>query len=373
MRMAMTAGCRVQRLPAASVVLAVVMSLGALPLGAQAQNGSSNPLSDAEALALFTNAANLMESTALVVPGLGRAAAPIVENVRQSVSSMQGGLGAQNGGLNYQVLTSIRAYLALADSMPKPQPFPQEGRNQFMELREAADRIDTNFRLLLEQKERALRNPDRDNLNRYAEVNERVQRPAPERPRVVFLGDSITDGWRLNEYFPERDFINRGISGQITSQMLGRLQADVISLRPAAVHLLAGTNDLARNVPLRAIQDNITMIHDLAQAKGIRVILASILPVSDHHKEQNPAWEQTRRRSPDRIRMLNEWMKGFCALRGCTYLDYHSPMVDQSGQLKAELADDGLHPNSMGYRIMAPLALESIGRVTAESQQRRRR
>jgi lysophospholipase L1-like esterase len=333
-----------------------------------AQEPTQGLLPNQEALALYTGTADLMESTAIVVPGLGRAAAPVIENVRQSIQAMRSGVGPQHTGLNYQILSNARAYLALYDSVPKPEPFPQEARNQIMGLRESIDRLESHFRALLEQRERSLRNPDRDNLKRYSEANMTLGSPDPMRPRVVFMGDSITDGWRLNEYFPDRDFVNRGISGQTTGQMLARLRQDVISLRPVAVHILAGTNDIARGVPLAAIEDNLAMMADLAQAHGIQVILASVLPVHDYNQQQNPAYQQSQQRPPGTIRQLNQWIQHYAKLKGHIYLDYHSQMVDASGMLNAEYADDGLHPNPMGYRIMAPIALEGIGRALAPPQ-----
>ena len=198
--------------------------------------------------------------------------------------------------------------------------------------------------------------------------------PQASNPRVVFLGDSITDSWRLNEYFGDRDFVNRGISGQITGEMLGRMIADVVSLHPQAVIILAGTNDLARNVPLLAIENNLTMIADLADYYKIKVILTSVLPVSDYHKDVNPNYEMTKQRSPSLIRSLNGWMKSLANDRGYVYVDYFSAMVDDAGMMKADLANDGLHPNSAGYRIMAPLALDGItktvGQAAAPSPQR---
>jgi lysophospholipase L1-like esterase len=217
---------------------------------------------------------------------------------------------------------------------------------------------------LIELKDRQLRSPDRDNLARYAEMDSRTP-PQADKPRVVLLGDSITDGWRLNEYFPDRDFINRGISGQITGQMLGRMEPDVIKLQPAIMLVLGGTNDVARGVPVSTIEDNLTAIADLAEFHQIKVILASVLPVSDYHKDVNPNFEMTKTRPPASIRALNDWMKGFCARRDFTYLDYYTQMVDVDGYLKADIADDGLHPNSLGYRIMAPLALAAIDKATA--------
>ncbi|MCC6857886.1 MAG: hypothetical protein IT158_04960 [Bryobacterales bacterium] len=316
---------------------------------------------------LFQRTVHLMESTSVAVPGLVRAGAPVLENARQALITLQAAAG-QNSALTYSFLANVRGYLALADSVPKPYPFPDEARKQFAELRESLDRIESHFRALLTLKEGQIRSSDRDNLRRYAEANQKLPPPESGRPRVVFLGDSITDGWRLNEYFGDRDFVNRGISGQITGEMLGRMKADVIDLKPAAVLILAGTNDIARDIPIRVIQNNLTMMGDLADAYKIKVLMASILPVSDYHKAKNPRFEMSKARPPAVIANLNYWIKDFCAQRKYTYVDYHSKMVDKAGFMQAELADDGLHPNSMGDRIMAPIALEAIERLAAPPQ-----
>lgn len=360
------------RTPAPLVTLAVLLCAGLLP--AQAPPAPTPLLRNSEALALFKRAEQLAESTAAAIPGLVRAAAPVQENIRQDYGNLERG-PANNAGFTYSLLVNLRAYLSLAESVPKPFPFPEEGRRQFVELRESVDRIETHFRALLELKERQLRSPDRDNLARYAEANARVSPPAPGQPRVVFLGDSITDGWRLNEYYPGRDFVNRGISGQITGEMLGRMKADVIDLRPTAVILLAGTNDLARGVSLQTIQNNISMIADLADKHNIKVLLASILPVSDYHKGANPSYERTPGRPPAQILAMNQWIQQFCKARGYRYVDYFQAMVDQTGMIKAEYADDGLHPNSLGYRVMAPVALAAIDSIASprEPQPSRKR
>ena len=188
-------------------------------------------LSNQEAQKLEQRTVQLMESTGLAVPGLARAGAPALEDARQALSNLE--TAPQNAAVTFTFLGDARAYLAIADTVPKPYPFPEEGRRQFGELREAVDRIDAHFRALLDSKDAQLRNPDRDNLKRYAEANQKLGPPSPQKPRVVFLGDSITDGWRLNEYYgSERDFVNRGIGGQITGEMLGRMQADVIEHPP---------------------------------------------------------------------------------------------------------------------------------------------
>jgi len=329
-------------------------------------------LSSRETLEVYGRAVQLMESTSVAVPELARAAAPLVENARQAVITLRSTPG-QNAGLTYTLLINLRAYLALADSLPKPFPFPEEPHKQFSELRAGLNRIETHFRALLDQKEAQLRHPDRDNLRRYAEENAKVGPPQPKQPRVVFLGDSITDGWRLNEYFPDRDFVNRGISGQITGEMLGRMKADVIDLRPALMLVLAGTNDVARGVPIRTIQNNLTMIADLAETYKIRPLFASLLPVSDYHIDQNPQYEQSKRRPPETIRQINAWLTEFCRQRNYLYVDYFSQMADRAGLLKSELSDDGLHPNSLGYRIMAPEALAAIDKALVPAQKPRKR
>ena len=204
---------------------------------------------------------------------------------------------------------------------------------------------------------------DYGQLARYRAADAELLNAGPVKDRVVFFGDSITDGWRLNEYFPDGDYVNRGIGGQITAEMLARMKADVIDLQPAAMLILAGTNDLARGIPLVAIENNYQMIADLATANHIKVIFASVLPVSDHHMNVSPRYEMTKERPPVFIKALNEWLVRFCAQRGYTYLNYFDAMVDPSGQMQAELADDGLHPNARGYRIMAPLALEAINKT----------
>jgi lysophospholipase L1-like esterase len=263
-------------------------------------------------------------------------------------------------------MASVRAYLALSDALPKQYPFAEAATRQVAELRDAMNRMDVDFQALLELKDGQGRNADRDNLKRYAEENTRLGPPSPQSPRVIFLGDSITDGWRLTEYFSGRDFVNRGISGQITGEMLGRMMADVIDLKPSAVLVLAGTNDIARGVPVSAIENNLAMIADLAAYHQIRPLFASILPVSDYHKNVNPQYARTVQRPPATILMLNAWLKKFCAQRGYVYVDYFPAMVDSAGLLQADLADDGLHPNAKGYRVMAPIALNAIDRAAGQ-------
>jgi lysophospholipase L1-like esterase len=328
-----------------------------------------------QALDTYERVTQLMESTAIPVPGLGRAAAPVLENARQALINIRA--NPAHSPLTYEFLSNVRAYLALYDSVPKPHPFPETARKQIAELRESVDNIESHFRGLMTQKESQLRNPDRDNLRRYAESNEKLPGPVTARPRVVFMGDSITDGWRLHEYFPDRDFVNRGISGQITSEMLGRFKADVIDLQPQAVVILAGTNDIARGVHLKTIQDNLTMMADLAEFHKIQPIFTSILPISDYHAKENPSYERSKIRPPSSIVAMNRWIQSLCARRNFTYVDYYSEVTDASGFLKADLADDGLHPNAKGYRVMAPVVLAAIDKnVSAPRQpepQRKRR
>ncbi|HKC65594.1 MAG TPA: SGNH/GDSL hydrolase family protein [Pyrinomonadaceae bacterium] len=204
-------------------------------------------------------------------------------------------------------------------------------------------------------------------LARYRNENATVASPAKDEKRVVFMGDSITDGWRNPRYggfFPGKPYIDRGISGQTTPQMLLRFRQDVIALKPKVVVILAGTNDIASNtgpMPIEAIEDNLASMSELARAHGIRVVLSSVLPISDYekNKEGKPIIRSVQR-PPDEIKALNDWMKRYVSENGLTYLDYFSAMVDDKGFLKAELSEDGLHPNAKGYAIMSPLAEQAI-------------
>lgn len=209
----------------------------------------------------------------------------------------------------------------------------------------------------IDQMQRRLQ--DWPQLGRYRDKNSGVNPPAKDEQRVVFMGDSITDGWKLEEYFPGKPYINRGISGQTTPQMLIRMRPDVIAHRPKVVVILAGTNDIAGNtgpMTVEMIQDNYASMAELAKTNGIRVVFSSVLPVHDY----NPQRQITKGRPPEKILQLNTWLKEYCAKNGHVYLDYFSKMLDDKGFLKAELANDGLHPNAEGYKIMAPLAEAAI-------------
>jgi len=324
---------------------------------AWAQNSAL--LSNADALKLEQRAVQLMESTGLAVPGLARAGAPALEDARAALGNLD--TAPQNAGYTFAFLNIARAYLAIADTLPKPYPFPAEGLRQFGELRDDVDRLDSHFRALLEFKESQLHNSDPDDLARYADANQKLAPPSPQKPRVVFLGDSITDLWRLNEYYgSDRDFVNRGISGQITEEMLARMQADVIDLKPRVVLVLGGINDIGRGVATRTIENNLSMIADLAEAHHIEPMFASLLPVSDYHQDVNPQYARTSRLPPDKILEVNGWLRSFCEQRHYPYVDYYAALVDKAGFLGAELADDDLHPNGRGYRLMAPVALAAI-------------
>ncbi len=204
-------------------------------------------------------------------------------------------------------------------------------------------------------------------MSRYRDANAKLGAPAKTETRVVFMGDSITDLWDDKGYggfFTGKPYANRGISGQTTPQMLIRFRPDVIALQPKAVVILAGTNDIAGNtgpVALNFIQDNLATMAELARAHGIRVVLASLLPVSDYERDKTgKEIVQTVRRPPAQIKALNEWMKQYAAQHGHTYLDYYSAVKDDKEMLKDELSDDGLHVNAAGYAVMAPLAEQAI-------------
>src|SRR6202140_2012378 len=205
-------------------------------------------------------------------------------------------------------------------------------------------------------------------LTRYREADAALGPPAPGQNRVVFLGDSITDYWKLADYFPGKPYINRGIDGQTTPEMLVRFRQDVIDLHPKVVVVLAGTNDIA-GVTGRTLNEDIeanyASMAELARAHRIRMVFASVLPV---HNYTHDAEESFALRPRARILALNKWLKDYCAKNRFVFIDYFSALVDERGMLKRALADDGLHPTDAGYKIMAPLAEKAIQKAIAENR-----
>ena len=202
-------------------------------------------------------------------------------------------------------------------------------------------------------------------LQRYSSANSALQSVKPENGRVVFFGDSITDFWKLEEAFPGKPYVNRGISGQTTPQMLIRFRPDVIELKPAVVVILAGTNDIAGNTGPMTVEEteaNYASIAELARAHDIKLVFSSILPVHNYTPESQEFFAS---RPREKVLALNRWLQDYCAKNGCVYLDYFSALTDQKGLLKKELAEDGLHPNAAGYKIMAPLAEAAIQKALA--------
>jgi len=202
---------------------------------------------------------------------------------------------------------------------------------------------------------------DWNQLGRYYAANEALKKQPVDSKRVVFMGDSITDGWRLDQYFPDKPYVNRGISGQTTPQMLVRMFPDVIDLKPAALIILAGTNDIARNTgPETAamIEENFQAMTELAQAHGIKVILCSVTPIADYGPNK-----MSEGRPPADILKINAWLKDYAERSHSVYADYFSALADESGMLKAGISRDGLHPNADGYKLMAPVADAAIAKA----------
>src|SRR5438477_3855397 len=204
---------------------------------------------------------------------------------------------------------------------------------------------------------------DYGQLARYRDANAALGTPAAGENRVVFFGDSITDMWKLEDSFPGKPYVNRGIGGQTTPQMLVRFRQDVIDLHPKVVVILAGTNDIAGNtgpMTLENIEANYSSLAELARVHNIRVVFSSVLPVHNYTPKSQDFFAQ---RPPEKILALNRWLKDYCAANVLTYLDYFTPMVDDKGLLKRDLAEDGLHPNPAGYKMMAPLAEAAIAKA----------
>jgi lysophospholipase L1-like esterase len=202
---------------------------------------------------------------------------------------------------------------------------------------------------------------DWNQLGRYHDDNERLKSQPDDSARVIFLGDSITDGWKLPQYFPGKPYINRGIGGQTTPQMLVRIYQDVINLHPAVVVILAGTNDIARNTGAETaemIQDNFRAICELLQKHNIAVVLCSLTPISDYTQRK-----QSLQRPPSDILALNDWLKKYAEQIHAIYADYFTALADSSGFLKEGHSMDGLHPNDKGYALMAPIAQAAIDKA----------
>jgi lysophospholipase L1-like esterase len=199
-------------------------------------------------------------------------------------------------------------------------------------------------------------------LGRYRAENAALMQAAASNRQVVFFGDSITEGWGTtgsDRFFPGKPYVNRGISGQTTAQMLLRFRQDVLALEPAVVVILAGTNDIAGNTGLATqamIEDNLHSMVELAQAHGIGVVLASVLPVSDY--PWRPGTQPT-----EKVRALNAALRSYAQQKGLVFLDYHTTMSNAQGGLDVELAGDGVHPSAKGYTLMAPLAEKAIAQA----------
>lgn len=195
------------------------------------------------------------------------------------------------------------------------------------------------------------------NVERYAQANAAVK----SAPAAVFMGDSITDGWYGNdrEFFEKNGFAGRGISGQVTSQMLVRFRPDVIDLKPARVFILAGTNDIAENngpVSLETVAGNIESMCELARLKGIKPVICSVLPAAEYK------WRKSITDVPRKIEKLNSMLKSIAEKNGYGYLDYHSALRDERGGLSEENSGDGVHPTKACFKIMEAMVLDYLGK-----------
>lgn len=199
---------------------------------------------------------------------------------------------------------------------------------------------------------------DWNQMGRYYQDDLRLEKGPRVPGRVVFLGDSITDIWNLQKFFPGKPYVNRGISGQTTAQMLARMFQDVIDLHPAALVFLGGTNDVAGNTgpeTARMVEENIQAMVELAQAHHIKPILCSLTPVSDYTSHP-----QTGHRPAAQILQLNAWIRSYSAESKAGYCDYYSALVDRNGMLRKGYSNDGLHPNARGFALLAPVAEKAI-------------
>jgi lysophospholipase L1-like esterase len=200
---------------------------------------------------------------------------------------------------------------------------------------------------------------DFGDLEKFKDADASLGAPKPGEDRVVFMGDSITEAWNLEQSFPGKPYVNRGISGQTTPQMLVRFRQDVIDLKPKVVVILGGTNDIAGNtgpMTLEQTEENLASMADIAAANGIRVVLCSALPAFDY-------WWAPGHTPAPKIAELNGWMKNYAAQKGYPYVDYYSAMKDERGGLPAALSRDGVHPNAVGHAMMKLLVQAGINKA----------
>jgi lysophospholipase L1-like esterase len=206
---------------------------------------------------------------------------------------------------------------------------------------------------------------DWNQIGRYQTENLELKKQPFDSRRVLFMGDSITDFWKLAEHFPGKPYVNRGISGQTTSQMIVRMYPDVIELKPAAMVILAGINDISQNTgPMteEMLEQNIMAMTELAQHHNIKVMLCSLLPVSDYAflnpqsgRGPVPRIKVTDTHPPTDILKMNAWMKEYASRVSAVYVDYFSALLDERGWLKENCSVDGIHPNAEGYKIMTSI------------------
>ncbi len=199
------------------------------------------------------------------------------------------------------------------------------------------------------------------NFNKYRTANEELAPPLPGENRVVFMGNSITEGWKISDesFFSDNPYIDRGISGQTTPQMLLRFRSDVINLKPEIVVILAGINDIAENtgpITLEDILENIISMSQLAESNGIKVILCSVLPANEI--SWNPVIKPA-----EKVIRLNGMIKSYCLEKNILYVDYYTSMVDERNGLYKKYSEDGVHPNLAGYKVMEPVILEAISKL----------
>ena len=206
---------------------------------------------------------------------------------------------------------------------------------------------------------------DWSGLSLYREANRSVWQRTSAGGRVIFFGDSITQGWDLDQSFSAAGYVNRGLSSQTTAQMLLRFRQDVVALKPQVVVILAGTNDIAENTgptTLEEIEGNLMSMADLAKINGIRVVLSSILPAGQYpwRPEIQPI---------EKIAALNTWLAAYASGHKLIYIDYFSEMQDGKHWMRSELSPDGVHPNAAGYALMKTVAEPAISRALRQSGQ----
>lgn len=295
-----------------------------------------------------------VESVAATFPALETATAEIRLSVKEVGDLLKS--SPDSTSLSYQFLTKLKEFLIIADTLRRPDMTRAGAPGDLDKLRDSIDQFDGHFAALIAVRETKSKAAiaDPSDLKRYEDANAAEATWAGPQLRYVFIGDTATEKWPLASAFPGKPFLNRGIAGQTSSQILSRFIADVVALHPEAAIINAGTADLANGADMRQIADNLVMMGDVARAHSVHPIFTSLLPAA------GPGTGNLR---VETVKQLNEWILNYCVREKLVFVDYYSSLTGPTGALRPEFTDDGLTPNGAAFAIMTTKLTDGLKRL----------